>query len=192
MNSARLIAARYGAWLVALMLCACASAPPAQIPSRPQRESILGFELAGRAIIRQGARADAMRMTWAHSPTEDAIGFSSSLGMVVAELQRDASGARWITADGERYEARSADQLMARLTDQPVPIDSLSRWVLGRVGRGVAATRDEKGRLLEALDEGWTVRVLAYESELPNALPSSVEVEHGALRIRLAIEEWLV
>jgi len=156
------------------------------------RESILSFGLTGRAIIRQGARADTMRMTWEHSPAEDAMGFSSSLGMVVAELQRNANGARWITADGERYEARSADQLLARITDQPVPIESLSRWVLGRVGRNAFATRDPKGRLLEAIDEGWTVRVLAYETELPDALPSSIEVEHGTLRIRLAIEEWAV
>jgi outer membrane lipoprotein LolB len=182
------------ALLGVLMLAACASAPPkpAEIPPRPQRESILGFELSGRAIIRQGAHADTMRLTWEHTPAQDAIGFSSALGMVVAELQRDANGARWITADGERYEARSADQLMARITDQPVPLESLSRWVLGRAGKNADVTLDAKGRLLEALDEGWTVRVLAYETELPNALPSSIEVEHGTLRIRLAVEEWAV
>lgn len=182
----------YCAMLCVLLLAACASTPPApvQIPPRPARDSIQNFGLSGRAIIRQGARADTMRMTWEHTLAEDAIGFSSSLGMVVAELQRNASGARWMTADGERFEARSADQLMARITDQPVPLEALSRWVLGRVGRGAAATRDSQGRLLEALDEGWAVRVLAYETELPEALPSSIEVEHGALRIRLAIEEW--
>ncbi|MDB5815651.1 MAG: lolB [Rhodocyclales bacterium] len=183
-------ARKAGALLAVLVLTACASAPPAEIPQRPVRESILQFELSGRAVIRQGARADSMRLTWTHSPAEDAIGFSSALGMVVAELQRDAGGARWITADGERYEARSADQLMARITDQPVPIDALARWVLGRVGRGAPATRDAMGRLIEGVDEGWTVRVLAYESERPEALPSSIEVEHGPLRIRLAIEEW--
>jgi outer membrane lipoprotein LolB len=183
---------RYCVLSCVLVLAACASAPPPpiQIPPRPARESIQNFGLSGRAIIRQGARADTMRMTWEHSVAEDAIGFSSSLGMVVAELQRNASGARWMTADGERFEARSADQLMARITDQPVPLEALSRWVVGRVGRGATATRDAKGRLLEALDEGWAVRVLAYETELPEALPSSIEVEHGALRIRLAIEEW--
>ncbi|MDB5800752.1 MAG: lolB [Rhodocyclales bacterium] len=183
---------KYCVLLAALVLSACASAPPAEIPPRPVRESILHFELAGRAIIRQGARADSMRMTWEHSPDEDAMGFSSSLGMVVAELQRNATGARWITADGERYEARSADQLLARITDQPVPIESLARWVLGRVNRNVPATRDSMGRLLEAVEEGWTVRILSYESERPEALPSSIEVEHGPLRIRLAIEEWAV
>lgn len=183
---------KHCALLCVLALTACASAPPAEIPPRPVRESILSFGLTGRAIIRQGARADTMRMTWEHSPTEDAMGFSSSLGMVVAELQRTPAGARWITADGERYEARSADQLLARITNEPVPIDSLSRWVVGRVGAGATVSRDEKGRLLEALDQGWIIRFLAYETELPNALPSSIEVEHGTLRIRLAIEEWAV
>ncbi|MEC5385843.1 outer membrane lipoprotein LolB [Uliginosibacterium sp. H3] len=176
------------------LLTACASAPPppVAIPPRPARESIQRFGLSGRAIIRQSARADTMRLTWEHSVAEDAIGFSSSLGMVVAELQRNASGARWMTADGERFEARSADQLMARITDQPVPLEALSRWVVGRVGNGATATRDAKGRLLEAVDQGWSVRVLSYETELPEALPSTIEVEHGALRIRLAIEEWVL
>ena len=185
---------RYGALLAVLLLTACATTPPPapEIPPRPARESILGFGLSGRAIIRQGAHADTMRLTWEHTPDQDAIGFSSSLGMVVAELQRDANGARWITADGERYEARSADQLMARITDQPVPLESLSLWVLGRAGKNANVKRDEKGRMTEALDEGWVVRVLTYETELPNALPSSIEVEHGTLRIRLAVEEWAV
>jgi outer membrane lipoprotein LolB len=186
-------ARRHCLLIAALMLSACVSAPPppVEIPPRPARESILRFELSGRVIIRQGARADSMRMTWQHSDAEDAMGFASAL-MVVAELQRDASGARWTTADGERFEARNADQLLARITDQPVPIESLSRWVLGRVKAGVPATRDKMGRLLEAVEEGWTVRVLSYETELPEALPSSIEVEHGPLRIRLAIEEWVV
>jgi outer membrane lipoprotein LolB len=183
---------RQCALFAVLLLTACASAPPAEIPPRPVRESILAFGLSGRAIIRQGVHADSMRMTWEHTPAQDAMGFSSALGMVVAELQRDASGARWITADGERYEARTADQLLARITDQPVPVDALARWVLGRVGRGAPAMRDAMGRLVEAIDEGWTVRVLAYESERPEALPSSIEVEHGPLRIRLAIEEWAI
>jgi outer membrane lipoprotein LolB len=175
-----------------VVLAACASAPPAEIPPRPERDTIVNFGLVGRAVIRQGARADSMRMTWEHTTTEDAMGFSTSLGMVVAELQRDANGARWITADGERYDARTADQLMARITDQPVPVNSLARWVVGRVGRTAVASRDAMGRLLEAEEDGWTVRVLSYESALPNALPAAVEVEHGSLRIRLAIEEWAV
>ena len=180
------------ALFVVCVLTACASAPPAEIPPRPVRESILGFGLSGRLVVRQGVKAEAMRVTWEHTPTEDAMGFSSSLGMVVAELQRDASGARWMTAAGERFESRSADQLLARITDQPVPINSLALWVLGRVTRGAPVKRDAMGRLLESLDGGWVVRILAYETELPNALPSSLEVEQGPLRIRLAIEEWAI
>ena len=73
-----------------------------------------------------------------------------------------------------------------------MPINSLALWVLGRVTRGAPVKRDAMGRLLESLDGGWVVRILAYETELPNALPSSLEVEQGPLRIRLAIEEWAI
>lgn len=182
-------------YLIALLLLsACASTGPAEtdvIPPRPARDSITSFELGARAVIRTPTRGDTVRIQWQHAAAEDAIGFATPLGNVLAELQRDALGARWLTADGERYDARSADLLMARLTDVPVPLDSLALWVTGRVGgKAIGIQRDAMGRLVSATDDGWSITIATYESELPNALPRSVEAARDGLRIRLAIESW--
>lgn len=179
--------------LLPLLLAACASTPPApqELPPRPQRENLQSFALNGRVAINQGTRSNTVRIAWEHTSESDSIGFASPLGNVLAELQRTPKGARWTTADGELYEARSADRLMARLTDTPVPLDSLVLWITGRVGALAAPViRDPQGRLLNALDQGWSVHITAYESELANALPRTLEIEQPGLRLKLVIEEW--
>lgn len=180
---------------LALLLTACASTPPApqDLPPRPPRESLHSFAMNGRVAINQGSRSNTVRIAWEHAGENDSIGFASPLGNVLAELQRSSKGARWTTADGELYEARSADRLMARLTDTPVPLDALVLWITGRTTLQAApVARDPQGRLLSAFDQGWAVRITAYESELPNALPRTLEVEQAGLRLKLVIEEWVL
>ncbi|MDP5241152.1 lipoprotein insertase outer membrane protein LolB [Uliginosibacterium sp. 31-16] len=177
--------------LFVLLLAACSSQPKPDLPPRPLRDSLQKFTLEGRIAFSQSGRSSTVRLSWEHAPETDLIGFASPLGNQLAELQRDQQGARWTTSDGERYEAHSADQLLTRLTDTPIPLDSLSLWVLGRIGRqGEILERDASGRLLVAIDNNWRVRITAYESEQPNALPKSLEVEGSGLRVKLAIEAW--
>lgn len=181
--------------LSAYLLAACASTPPApkEIPPRPARESVQKFALNGRVAILQGTKSNTVRMAWEHAGENDAIGFATPLGSILAELQRTRTGAVWLTADGERYEARTADRLITRLTDAPVPIDSLTLWITGRVsGKAEDIQRDPVGRIVSARDDGWDVRVTAYESELPNALPRNLEVEYPGLRLKIIVEEWLL
>lgn len=180
--------------LVLIMLvagCAQQEIVQREVPPRPAREDIVAFSLSGRAIINRGGKADTVRLMWDHSPAFDTLGFASPIGTMLAELQRDRQGARWTSADGDTYSARSADALMARLTDTPVPIDALALWVTGRTSRdALAIRRDSHGRLVNAIDGDWTIQVLGYENDLPNALPSTLEARSSGLVIRLAIEEW--
>lgn len=181
--------------LMLILLTACASSPPApeNLPPRPARESLQKFALNGRVAILQGTRSNTVRMAWEHNGNNDAIGFATPLGSLLAELQRTSQGAVWLTADGERYEARSADRLITRLTDAPVPVDALTLWITGRLTANAGnVIRDPADRLVSANDQGWAVRITAYESELPNALPRSLEVEYPGLRLKIIVEEWLL
>lgn len=177
-----------------ILLAACASRPtePAAIPPRPERAAIQNFALTARVAINHSRRAENLRMAWEHTPVQDAMGFENSLGMIVAELQRDPQGARWLTSAGEKYEARNADDLMARIADRPIPVQSLSLWVLGRLSPAGVSRLDDKGRLQDGQDAGWTIRVIEYETDRADALPRIVEAEAPGLRIRLVIETWQV
>ena len=181
--------------LMLALVAACTSMPekPKDIPPRPTRETIKSFSLNARATIQQGSKANSVRVLWEHGPFNDSIGFASPMSGMIAELQRTPDGARWMTAEGEEFFDRNPDKLIARLTDTPVPIADLALWVTGQTTPGATdIERDANGRLLHAQDKGWQIRVLSYETNLPNAMPSVMEVESGALRIRLAFEEYLL
>jgi outer membrane lipoprotein LolB len=181
-----------GIGMLGILLAGCGNqSTKPDLPVRPARETISRFGLDGRMAISQAGRSNTLRITWEHTPASDLIGFASPLGNQLAELQRDAQGARWTSADGERREAGSADQLMARLTETPVPLDSLALWVLGRVGsQAEVIQRDPFGRLLIAVEQAWTVRITSYENDSVNALPATLEAERPGLRVKLAIEAW--
>lgn len=177
--------------LLAVGLAACSTSRVRHEPEqRPVRDSITHFSLEGRmAITRQGS-SNTVRISWEHTTESDTVGFSGPLGNRLAELQRDATGARWLTSEGEVYEAGNANELVERLTRLSVPLESLSRWVLGQTGEQAEVERDSNGRLLSALEDGWAIRVDRYESEAPDALPALVQVEGYGLRVKLAIEDW--
>ncbi|MDQ7989708.1 MAG: lipoprotein insertase outer membrane protein LolB [Candidatus Dactylopiibacterium sp.] len=186
---------RLAGLLAALLLAACASTPPApQVPvARPVREALQSFAFNGRVAITQGRSSNTVRIAWEHAPARDVIGFATPLGTVLAELQSTPEGALWTNADGDRYAAPTADRLITRLTDKPVPVNALALWVTGRLSpRAEGVERDALGRLRQASDQGWSVRVTAYESDLPNALPRALDLEYPDLRLRIAIEEWFL
>ncbi|PAS95732.1 MAG: outer membrane lipoprotein LolB [Candidatus Dactylopiibacterium carminicum] len=174
--------------LAAGLLFACSTAP---VAPRPERSSLERFVLDGRLAISQPSGANTVRINWDHGARQDRIGFYSPLGSQLALLSRDDAGARWEAADGEVTEAASIDDLVVYLTEFFVPVDALSRWVRGRVSDHARAIGlDAQGRLLQAEDAGWQVRILAYENETPNALPRTLEVRRDGMRVRLVIEEW--
>lgn len=191
----RRIFARFVPAAFFLLLSACVGLPsePAALPTRPARDSLDRFTLNGRVAILQGSRSNTVRLSWEHGTGSDTIGFASPLGSRVAELQRGPKGATWIGADGERQDAPSADLLITRLTDTPVPIDALALWVTGRTSPAAGRiVRDAEGRLLSADDQGWQVSITAYESARPDALPRNLEVAFPGLRLKLIVEEWLL
>jgi outer membrane lipoprotein LolB len=187
--------ARSGSLFAGLLCCAllagCGSAPVQR--DRPVRETVASFAFNGRLGVTLGDRAHSMRISWEHTPRQDQIGFSSPLGSQLALLRRNAAGASWETGDGERVEAASADELIARLADFPVPVDALVLWVRGRISAAALKPEfDPLGRLAAASDQGWQVRMVSYESDLPNALPRIIEARQGEMKVRLAIEEWML
>jgi outer membrane lipoprotein LolB len=169
------------------LLPACTT-PIRQTAPRPERAAITQFHLDGRLAITHAGESNTVRMSWDHSQSADLIGFSGPLGNRLAELRRDTSGAHWTDSSGETTNAGSADELIADLTNLQLPLQKLAEWVVGRVGADASVRTDPNGRLLGAIDEGWTIRFTRYENDTQNALPTLLDVEGKGLRVKLAIE----
>lgn len=158
--------------LLALLLAACAASPP--LPPRPPAAEIAAFAFSGRIAVRQGEARHHVRIDWRHAAAGDEVLLTTPLGQGVAEIARDAAGARLKLADGRAFAGADWDLLSAEVFGFRLPLGASARWLLGESGETA----------------GWRVNVLERESERPGALPTLIEFERDDVAVRLKIDEW--
>jgi outer membrane lipoprotein LolB len=196
-----------GGLALLLMFCGvvgvsgCAPLPPSgaaiaagQIPAvRLPRAAIQKFSLEGRIVVQQGERQEASNIHWQHGMTTDEILLSTPLGQGLAELQRDAAGARLRLADGRQFAAADWAQLAEQLFGLSLPLSAMPRWLLGEATTASASwLRDAQGRPRQLTVDGWQIHYLAYESEAADALPVWLELRHADIEVRLRVTDWWV
>lgn len=160
---------------LALWLSACASLPPASsLAPRPPAHEISAFALTGRIAVRQGEQRHHVKVDWRHTASHDEILLSTPLGQGVAELTRDAHGARLALADRRSYAAADWSDLSTEVFGFRLPLSGALRWLLG----DLSDTGD------------WQVKIEERESEAPDALPTVIELERGDIAVRVKIDEW--
>lgn len=149
--------------------------PPEGVPARPPRHEVSAFAFEGRLAVRQGETRHYANIAWRHDAAHDEILLTTPLGQGVAELARDATGARLTMADRRRFEAPDWEALSAQVFGAPLPLAGLPRWLLG-----------------ETLppDAGWHFEILDRESASPDALPILIEMKREDIELRLKIDEW--
>lgn len=158
--------------LCLLLLAGCATAPP--LPPRPAADAIAAFAFYGRLAVRQGETRHHMKIDWQHSAARDEILLATPLGQGVAEIVRDAAGARLTLADKRSFTADDWGTLAEQVFGFRLPLSATSRWLLGA----------------PADTEGWRMRVIERESAAADALPTVIELERDDMHVRLQIDAW--
>ena len=170
-------------WLAcfaALLLAACA-----EVPERPATGQTLGpplqrFTAEGRIALRQGERRDHLRFRWEHAPGRDVVLLMSPLGQGLAELARDASGARLVQPNQAVMVADSLRQLAQKVFSVPLPLEAVSDWLRG--------ARPE----LDGEVDGWRVAITGSASPPPGTsrLPRVMEAARGDVEFKLIVDDW--
>ena len=159
----------------------------AETPPRPARAAIATYSFDGRIAVRQNEARHYANIAWRHTADADEILLSTPVGQGVAELTRDARGARLVTADRQVVEAPDWEMLSARIFGFALPLSDLPRWLLGDVP---SVDRDSGGRPQAALAAGWDIRYLDYESPARGALPVLIELRRDDIELRLKVDAW--
>lgn len=159
--------------LLALLFAGCATV--SGVVPRPAAHEIQQFSFVGRLAVRQGETRHHVNVDWRHNPQRDEVLLATPLGQGVAELVRDAGGARLTLADKRSFAASDWSALSRQVFGFPLPLGASSRWLLGDVSN----------------TEGWRVSVVERESEQPGALPTVIELERDDIGVRLKIDEWI-
>lgn len=177
------------ALVLSAMIGGCTLLPSTgELPPRPLRSAIEAYSLSGRISVRQGEVRYAANIAWQHDSSRDEILLSTPLGQGIAELTRDAAGARLITSDRREFGAPDWEELSVRVFGFALPLTLLPRWVVADAPDG--ARRDAAGRPQHFSDDGWAVDYRDYEGEAAHALPQLIEIRRDEVEVRLKIDEW--
>lgn len=155
-----------------LVLAGCAAVPVA--PPHPPLPQVERFAIDGRIAVRQGEVRHYANLDWRHAPASDVILLTTPLGQGMAELVRDAGGARLTLADGRTHAADDWNALAQEVFGVALPLNGAARWLLGDL----------------ADTEGWRVEILERENGAPDGLPTLIELEREDITVRLKIDAW--
>lgn len=159
-----------------LFLAACAAPQPGVSPGLGP--PVPRFAAEGRISLRQGEHSDHLRFRWEHTPERDALLLMSPLGQGLAELTRDATGARLVQANRAPISADNLPQLARRVVGAPLPLEALADWLRG--------ARAELGG--EA--DGWQVMVSDSSAFGQRRLVRVLEARRGDVDLKLVIDDW--
>ena len=121
--------ARAAAPVLALLLGACALAPPKDGPLPELAGVPAAFEMSGRLALRQGDRSEIARLRWTHRPGADVWVIASPLGNEVARIESGAGGAVLTQAGGGGAQADSFEELTERVLGIALSPALLAGWL---------------------------------------------------------------
>ncbi len=166
------------ACLATLLLAACAEMQDVSDATQILGPPLQRFAAEGRISLRQGDRRDHLRFRWEHAPQSDAVLLMSPLGQGVAELVRDASGARLMQANQAAVIADSLSQLTQRVFGAPLPLEAMSDWLRGaRPG-------------LSGEVDGWRVEIKDTSVFRQGRLLRVMEASRDDVELKLIVDDW--
>jgi len=114
------------------------------------------------------------------------------LGISVATVTGDGTGARIETVDGQARNANSADQLVQETLGLTMPVSAMIHWIRGipqqsrqrLLKRSVKTTREP---VSEFTQMGWHVAILRRD-ERTN--PSRIRITRAGARLLVVVKAW--
>lgn len=165
------------ACLAALLLAACSGLEPFQA-SPTLGPPLERFAAEGRISLRQGEQINHLRFRWEHASQSDVVLFMSPLGQGLAELTRDAAGARLLRPNQATVSADSLPQLAQTVLGAPLPLDAIADWLRG-------ARPAVTGEV-----DGWQVVIGDISPFRQHRLLRVMEARRGDVDFKLLVDEW--
>ena len=168
-------------WLVglaALLLAACAGMQDVPDAAQTLGPPLPRFVAEGRISLRQGERRDHLRFRWEHTPESDVVLLMSPLGQGMAELTRDATGARLVQPNQATIAADTLPQLAQRVFGAPLPLEAVAEWLRG-------ARPALSGEV-----DGWRVVISETSAFRQGRLLRVMEASREDVELKLIVDDW--
>lgn len=142
---------RHAPFAAALLVAACAVAPPAPIPLEGLPEA---FEMGGRMSVAHAGQGEIFRIRWTHAPGAGVWTLATPVGTEVARIERSAGGLVVHRPGAAPVHSASFAELTEHLFGAALDERLLVAWLHGRAlaGPGNWAVTIDQSQRLEGLE----------------------------------------
>ena len=172
-----------------LVLSGCA------VPERHALTDASAFQRVGRFAITSeyfGQAPDAVQggFVWIQSGRAQQLDLADPLGSTLARVDIQPGSARLVRANGSVELAQDPDALLAKALGSTVPVSGLVYWLKGQVGPVPAQVteRDDQGRPLSFVQDGWRVQLSRYDDQGPMLLRMNRSQANRSISVRLVVD----
>lgn len=160
---------------IALIVAACATAPPQPLPSLTRAPD--AFELSGRIAVRDGNRSDIAKLRWKRQPGgRDEWVISSPLGNQIARIDSGPGGATLEVAGGDTPLTTSFASVTEKYLGVALDPDVLAGWIHGD------PVRDAPG--------DWKVTIDEKERAGSVDIARRISASRGDVVVRFVVDEY--
>jgi outer membrane lipoprotein LolB len=182
----------------ALLLAACATAPPKSVAPvdweqrLPALQAIARFDLEGRIAASNGKDGFSAGLRWQQTNDTAKLDLSAPLGFGAAHIEETAGDLKITTSQGVTLEHAAASQELAATLGFEPPLPSLRYWVLGASDPNFRSEEsiDAQQRLSHLEQDGWQVEYTEYTLVGQQWLPRRLTVTRQSLHLKLVIDNW--
>lgn len=186
---------------VTLTACVTTGSSPAYTPinsieqqsitqlRRSKLEPIDVWDIKGRIAISYADQGFTAGLRWDQQQDAFKISLTDPLGRIAARLDGNDELVT-LTAQGESYQATSADELMQDNLGWALPLDSLYHWSKGIPDPNHplrAVGYDTLGRPISLLQDGWQVEFKRYPDDEVLSQPRHISIERPTFKAKLVI-----
>lgn len=194
------IAVRYATLLIVVAaLGGCATRQSLELPDLgdwDQRRYLLeqadDWEFSGRIGVAAGDDGFNGSLRWAQDGADFEATVSGPLGIGTVRLEGDDQRVRLTDKDGNVTVLENAEDDLYLRYGWTIPVRSLRFWALGIPDPAQPADTelDDDGFLATLRQGGWTVRITRYGEGGGQVMPTRLNAESPATKVKLVIHRW--
>jgi outer membrane lipoprotein LolB len=190
------------AWLLCLLLGACATAPHVsrQALDASQQRTLLqelrSFSFNGRVAVT--GQDSVPTMEWRQQADLTRLRLGAPWGVGSMQVEFRPGHLRLTTSRGEKLADVEAEQALANAIGFVPAFDALRHWVLGIAAPGSPAETafDADGNLQQLEQQGWLIRyerrVAVGTSAGELRMPALLIASRDNLKLRLVVDRWRI
>ncbi|MAV75096.1 MAG: outer membrane lipoprotein LolB [Cellvibrionales bacterium] len=137
-------------------------------------------------------QSHVLRFTWHQQNDDFTLQLNGPLNIGSMRIIKQQQLTTFIKGD-RRIESNNAEQLMSKQANLPLPLNSLSFWLVGQPSPIWPFKLIDSDRTIDKtsfIQQGWRLEYPEFMPNLQHRLPKKIIARHDSMKLRIAIHQW--